>query len=86
MLTAVFILLSPCPFPHILPGIYFSSSASLSKQNGDQELATLVQILGLLFENTILFFPQQPPLYFTFHCSKITNHLTYTLLKNNTGL
>lgn len=56
MLTAVFILLSPCPFPHILPGIYFSSSASLSKQNGYQELATLVQILGLLFENTILFF------------------------------
>lgn len=43
-----FYIASLCPFPQTPFGICFSSLALLSKQNGYQGLATLVQILGPL--------------------------------------
>lgn len=59
-----FYIASLCPFPQTPFGICFSSLALLSKQNGYQGLATLVQILGPLWKyNSDLSIA--PPLYFT---------------------
>lgn len=72
MMTTAFTSLSHI-FSYSLSVICFSSSTSLSNENGDQELATLIQILGSLFENTVLSFPWLPTLHFTwlFTCSKV---------------
>lgn len=51
-----FSFVSPSPSPSLSVMCFFLLDP-LSKQPGDQELATLVQMLGFHFEDTILSFP-----------------------------